>query len=308
MPVETSDTVLMVDPEYFATATFDTDIDNKSFQRKVSIKGKAIQALAKEEFYEMVNYIRAQNIKVIIMKSPKDAPDAVFTNDWLSTHVIDGKPYVFVYPMYAESRRKEVQVKELLAALKANTGITYQVKDFRGDYSKALEGNASLVFDNCTKKIFLSKSSRADETVAQQVADELGFELICFTAYDHTDKPVFQTTQMLSIGEKLIFVCSEAIKCDKEREIILKVLEKSNKTIIDVSIGQIFLRCCNSLEVKNKQGKNYLILSAMADMGFTKEQKEAIDKYCTRLPCNVKTIEDLGGGTARCMVAEILKP
>lgn len=308
MPIETSDTVLMVDPEYFATVRFETDIDNRSFQRKVGVKGKAIQALAKEEFYEMVNFIRAQNIKVIILKSPKDTPDAVFTNDWLSTHIIDGDPYVFIYPMYAESRRKEVQIKELLTALKDNTGISYKVKDFRGDHSKALEGNASLVFDNRMKKIFLSRSNRADESIAKQVADTLGYELICFTAYDHTDNPVFQTTQMLSIGEELIFVCSEAIKCEKEREAVITALTESGKTIIDVSIGQIFLRCCNSLEVKNKQGKNYLIISAMADLGFTKEQKEAIDKHCTRLPCNVKTIEDLGGGTARCMVAEILKP
>ena len=108
MPTQVSDTVLMVDPEYFATVTYETDIDNKSFRKEVKFKGKAIQSLAKDEFYEMVNYIRAKNIKVIIMKSPKGASDAVFTNDWLSTHVIDGDPYIFVYPMYAESRRSEV--------------------------------------------------------------------------------------------------------------------------------------------------------------------------------------------------------
>lgn len=308
MPTETSDTVLMVDPEYFATTTYATDIDNKSFQRKINFKGNAIQALAKEEFYEMVNYIRAHDIKVILMKSPKGASDAVFANDWLSTHVINGEPYVFVYPMYAESRRCEVQVKELLKVLETHTGIKYKIKDFRGDHSKALEGNAALVFDHSTKKVFLSRSCRADETIAKQVADELGYELICFTSYDHTDKPVFQTTQMLSIGEKLIFVCLESITDEKDRDLVANALHESKKVIIDVSKKQIFLRCCNSLEVKNKQGKSYLILSAMADAGFTNEQRQLIDKHCTRLPCHVKTIEDVGGGTARCMVAEILKP
>ncbi|BCD92549.1 hypothetical protein fh0823_26880 [Francisella halioticida] len=307
MFTQSSDTILMVDPEYFATTTYATDIDNKSFRKEVKFKGNAIQLLAKEEFYEMVNYIRSHNIKVITMKSPKGASDAVFANDWLSTHIINGEPYVFVYPMYAESRRCEVQVEELLKTLKINTGIKYKVEDFRGDYSRALEGNAALVFDNSSKKVFLSKSCRADETLAKQVADKLGFELIYFTSYDHTDNPVFQTTQILSIGEKLIFVCLESIKCEKEREMVINALSESGKTIIDISVGQILLRCCNTLEVKNKQGTIYLILSSMADMGFTKEQKEIIDQHCTRLPCHVKTIEDVGGGTARCMVAEILR-
>ncbi|MDE4988356.1 arginine deiminase-related protein, partial [Francisella tularensis] len=86
-------------------------------------------------------------------------------------------------------------------------------KDFRGDHSEALVGNAALVFDNSTKKVFISKSPRADEKLAKKVADELGYELITFTSYDHKDRPIYQTTQLLSIGEKLIFVCLESIKC-----------------------------------------------------------------------------------------------
>jgi hypothetical protein len=295
----------MVDPDYFARTTSETDIDNESFRKEVKFKGKAIQSLAKDEFYEMVNYIRAKNIRVITMKSPKGASDAVFTNDWLSTHVIDGVPHVFVYPMYAESRRCEVQTKELLKKLQEELNIKFKLKDFRGDHSKALEGNASLVFDNAEKKVFLSKSPRSDETLAKKVADELGYDLISFTSYDYKNNPVYQTTQILSIGEKLIFVCLESIKCEEEREFVTKALQASNKTIIDVSKEQILLRCCNTLELKNKQGISYLILSAMADMGFTNEQKKIIDQHCTRLPCHVKTIEDVGGGTARCMVAEI---
>ncbi|MBK2109630.1 arginine deiminase-related protein [Francisella tularensis] len=307
MSAQVSDTVLMVDPEYFALNTQKTDSDD-AFRRAVRLNEKAIQALARDEFYEMVNYIRSKDIKVIIMKSPKNAADAVFTNDWLSTHIINGQGYIFIYPMYSESRRCEVQPQQLLQTLESELKIKYKLKDFRGDHSEALEGNAALVFDNSTKKVFLSKSPRADEKLAKKVADELGYELITFTSYDHKDRPIYQTTQMLSIGEKLIFVCLESIKCDKDRDIVAQALHQSNKTIVDVSQKQVHLRCCNSLEVKNKQGRSYLILSATADMGFTDQQKQLIDLHCTRLPCHVKTIEDVGGGTARCMVAEILKP
>ncbi|MDE4961381.1 arginine deiminase-related protein, partial [Francisella tularensis] len=111
----------------------------------------------------------------------------------------------------------------------------YKLKDFSGDHSEALEGNAALVFVNSTKKFFLSKSPRADEKLAQKVADELGYELIKFTIYDHKDRPIYQTTKMLSIGEKLIFVCLESIKCDKVRDIVAQARHQTNNTIVEVS-------------------------------------------------------------------------
>lgn len=162
------------------------------------------------------------------------------------------------------------------------------------------------MFDNSTKRIFLSLSQRGNKELAQKVANELGFELITFTSFDHKDKPIYQTTQMLSIGEKLIFVCLESIKCEKERDLVANALQESGKVVIDISTKQTVLRCCNNLEVKNTQGRSFLILSATANMAFTDDQARIIDKYCSRLVCNVKTIEDVGGGTARCMVSEIL--
>jgi hypothetical protein len=298
----------MVEPTYFTLKTQKTDSDDYSFRREIKLKEPTIQALAKDEFYEMVNYIRAHDIKVIILKSPKNTSTAVFANDWFSTHIIDNQGYIFTYPMHSKERRDEVQSKELQRALHAELGINYKIKDFRGDFSRSLEGNAALVFDDSIKKVFISKSSRANEDLASEIAKELGYELIAFTSYDHKGKPIYQTTQMLSIGEKLIFVCLESIKCEKERDKVASILHSTGKIIVDVSTKQAFLRCCNSLEVKNKQGKSYLILSAMANMGLTKDQKELIDKHCTRLPCHVKTIEDVSGGTARCMVSGILKP
>ena len=301
---QVSDTVLMVEPSHFGFNQ-QTSIDN-SFQKESKLKANILQAMAKDEFYEMINYLRSINIKVIVMKSESKSPDQVFVNDWISTHYINGKPYIFVYPLYSETRRTEVEPILLKKTLKRELGIKYKVKDFRSDSSKALEGNAALVFDNSTKRIFLSLSQRGDKELAQKVAGELGFELITFTSFDHKDKPIYQTTQMLSIGEKLIFVCLESIKCKKERDLVANALQESGKVVIDISTKQSVLRCCNNLEVKNTQGRSFLILSATANMVFTDDQARIIDKYCSRLVCNVKTIEDVGGGTARCMVSEIL--
>ena len=301
---QVSDTLLMIEPTHFSFNQ-QTSADN-SFQKESKLKANILQAMAKDEFYEMINYLRSRSIKIIVMKSKSKSPDAVFVNDWISTHSINNEPYLFVYPLLSENRHTEVEPALLQKTLEHELGIKYKVKDFRGNSSKALEGNAALVFDNSTKKIFLSLSQRGDKELAQKVADELGFELIVFTSYYHKDRPIYQTTQMLSIGEKIIFVCLESIKCEKERELVANALQESGKVIIEISTKQIALRCCNSLEVKNRQGRSFLILSTTANMGFTDEQAKVIDKYCSRLVCNVKTIEDVGGGTARCMVAEIL--
>ena len=102
------------------------------------------------------------------MTPPKESPDAVFTNDWLSTHIIKDQPYIFTYPMYSESRKPEVQPQKLIKTLEKELGVKYKVKDFRDNSSKALEGNAALVFDNSTKTAFLSKSLRGDESIAQK--------------------------------------------------------------------------------------------------------------------------------------------
>ncbi|QLE79129.1 hypothetical protein FLM55_05000 [Francisella sp. Scap27] len=305
MHEQVSDTVLMVEPNNFG---FNQECyEDNSFQQESSLNSQTLQAMAKDEFYEMINYLRSRNINIIIMKSDSDSPDAVFVNDWLSTHKIDGKHYLFVYPLLSAIRRAEVEPQKLKNLLKEKLGLDYKIKDFRGDFSRHLEGNAAMVFDKTHKKIFLSLSRRGDKELAQKVADELGFDLITFTALDHKNKPIYQTTQILSIGEKLIFVCLESIKCEKERDIVAKALQDSGKTIIDLSKKQISLRCCNNLEVKNAQGRSFLILSATANMGLTENQTQMIDQYCERLACSVKTIEDVGGGTARCMVSEIIK-
>lgn len=305
MHEQVSDTVLMVEPNNFG---FNQEChEDNSFQKKSNLKVQTLQSMAKDEFYEMINYLRSRNINVIIMRSDSSSPDAVFVNDWVSTHKVDDTHYLYVYPLLSLLRRDEVEPLKLKKLLKEQLNIDYKVKDFRGDLSKYLEGNAAMVFDKTHKKIFLSISKRGNKELAQKVADELGFDLITFTSIDHKNKPIYQTTQMLSIGEKLIFVCLESIRCEKERDTVAKALQDTGRTIVDLSKKQISLRCCNNLEVRNRQGRSFLILSSTANMGLTESQVQTIDQHCERLVCGVRTIEEVGGGTARCMVSEIIK-
>ncbi|AIT09988.1 hypothetical protein LO80_08410 [Candidatus Francisella endociliophora] len=297
-----TDTVVMVKPTYFCFNQ-ETSVNN-AFQNKLAISNEELQARVMAEFNNMVKNIQSNDIDVVVLDSNLDTPDAVFPNNWFSTHIIDNQPYVFIYPMYTQNRRKEVQVENLLRHLKDTTKLDYKVLDLRGSYSKALEGTGVFIFDHEYKTAYMSISPRADVELAQVVCDKLGYKLIAFTSFDKKG-PIYHTNVMLSIGEHLAIVCLESIKSNKERDVVIQNLEHSNKKIIDISIEQMYQMCGNVLEVKNKHDKSFLILSETAKKGFTQTQLELINKYVTCIVSDIQNIEAVGGGSARCMVAEV---
>lgn len=297
-----TDTVVMVKPTHFCFNQ-ETSVNN-AFQNQLDISKNELQNKVMNEFNNMVEKIRLNHINVIVLDSNLDTPDAVFPNNWFSTHVIDNQPHIFVYPMYTENRRKEVQVENLLRNLKKSTGSDYETLVFRGDYSTALEGTGVFIFDHEYKTAYMSISPRADLELAKKVCDKLGYKLVIFTSFDKKG-PIYHTNVMLSIGEDLAIVCLESIKSDKEREIVIQSLEQSNKKIIDISLDQMYQMCGNILEIRNNYNKSFLILSETAHKGFTQNQLELINKYMTCIACDISTIETVGGGSARCMLAEI---
>jgi hypothetical protein len=256
------------------------------------------------EFNAMVSKIRATGIIVITLESNPDTPDAVFPNNWFSTHIIDNQHYLFIYPMCTENRRKEVQIDNLISELKATTGNDYKIVDLRDDYSKFLESTGVFIFDHEYKTAYISISPRADATLAKEVCDKLGYKLITFTSHDKKG-PIYHTNVMLSIGEKIAIICSESIKCNTEKKQVLDNLKKSNKEIIDISLEQMYQMCGNVLELKNADNHNFIILSTTANNGFTTKQIEVIDKHTKRIICDIPNIEHVGGGSVRCMMAEI---
>ncbi|ADA79183.1 citrulline utilization hydrolase CtlX [Francisella tularensis] len=297
-----ANTVVMVEPKYFCFNQ-ETSVNN-AFQNQLDISNDELQNRVIHEFENMVAKIRANGIEVIVLESKPNTPDAVFPNNWFSTHLIDNQPYVFIYPMYTQNRRNEVQVDKLLEQLNKLTTTNYKVIDLRGDYSKALEGTGVFIFDHEFKTAYMSLSPRADAQLAQQVCDKIGYKLVTFTSYDKKG-PIYHTNVMLSIGEYLAIVCLESIKSAIERELVIKTLQQSNKQIIDISLEQMYQMCGNVLEVKNKADKSFLILSQTAYNGFSQSQLALISKYATPIACDITNIEVVGGGSARCMLAEV---
>lgn len=297
-----ANTVAMVKPTYFCFNQ-ETSVNN-AFQNKLDISNEELQARVMLEFNNMVKNIQSNDIDVVVLDSNSNIPDAVFPNNWFSTHIINNQPYVFIYPMYTQNRRKEVQIENLLKHLKDTTKLDYKVLDLRGRYSKALEGTGVFIFDHEYKTAYMSISPRADAELAQVVCDKLGYKLIAFTSFDKKG-PIYHTNVMLSIGEHLVIVCLESIRSDKERELVIQSLQNANKEIIDISVEQMYQMCGNVLEVKNKYDKSFLILSETAKKGFTKSQLEIVNKYVTCIASDIQNIEAVGGGSARCMVAEV---
>lgn len=297
-----ANTIVMVEPKHFRFNQ-ETSVNN-SFQSKPDITNEQLQTAVLKEFKTMVCNIKSKGIDVITLESNDNTPDAVFPNNWFSTHIINGNPYVFIYPMYTQNRRNEVQIENLLKNLESNTGKEYKVLDFRGDFSKALEGTGVFIFDHEFKVAYMSVSPRADISLAKKVCEKIGYKLVTFTSFDKK-VPIYHTNVMMSVGEHVAVVCLESIRSDLERQSVVESLEQANKIIIDISLDQMYKMCGNVLEVKNKQGKSFLVLSETAHNGFTQQQLDKMTNYITCLPCSIKNIETVGGGSARCMLAEV---
>ena len=206
--------------------------------------------------------------------------------------------------MCTKNRRKEVQIGNLTSNLKKITGGDYKILDIRGDYSRFLESTGVFIFDHEYKVAYMSISPRADATLAKEVCDKLGYKLVAFTSYDK-EGPIYHTNVMLSIGENIAIVCSESIKCSDERSHVLNSLQTSNKEIVDISLEQMYQMCGNVLELENDDSQNFTILSTTANNDFTAEQLQVIDKHTKRIVCDIPNIENVGGGSARCMMAEV---
>ena len=297
-----ANTIVMVKPTYFCFNA-ETSLSN-AFQNKPNIDNNTLQNTVTAEFNAMVNQIRENGISVIILESQPDTPDAVFPNNWFSTHLIGNQRLLLIYPMCTENRRKEVQIDNLLTNLKATTGNNYKVVDLRNDYNKFLESTGVFIFDHKYKTAYMSSSPRADATLAKEVCDKLGYKLIIFTSYDK-EGPIYHTNVILSIGDNIAIVCSESIKCDIERKKVLDTLRNSNKEIIEISLEQMYQMCGNVLELKNSSNQHFTVLSTTANIGFTTVQLQVIDKHTKRILCDIPNIENVGGGSARCMMAEV---
>lgn len=298
----TASSVLMVPPEHFAFNQ-QTALSNV-YQKKLVHRDVRKQAM--KEFHGMVDALREEGIEVIEFRQPQPLPDAVFPNNWFSTHLNEtGGMDIILYPMLTENRQQEVVPDLLIQCLKAHGVEVDQIKDLRLQNSGALEGTGSVILDRASRKLYAALSPRTEKEMVGRLADELDYEPIIFHSVDPNGQAIYHSNVMMSVARAYAILCMESIKDEKERQSVIHHLEASGKQIIDISYTQLRHMCANALELLNAKGEAILVLSKQAYSHFTAGQRQRLESHAKLLPLELDTIETVGGGSARCMMAEL---
>lgn len=300
-----ADTLLMIRPSHFGfnteTAASNT-FQNESNQPDLS-------SIAQREFDVMIQRMQNENIHVICVNDqPKaNTPDAVFPNNWVSLQH-DGR--VVLYPMATPSRRRERR-PDILELLQDQFAFTInEVIDLTPSENKDafLEGTGSIVFDHINQLAFASLSQRTSSSVLDSLCQKLDYEPITFESKKFGNTAVYHTNVLLSIGERHAVVCLDAITEGKHKAKLIEQLEQSNRQLIEITEEQMFHFGANLLEVRNANGDPFIACSETAVNKFSKDQIRKLESHATLLPCSVPSIEKHGGGSVRCMLAEVFLP
>jgi hypothetical protein len=304
MSEQSANAVVMIRPSRFYPNP-ETALDN-AFQEEVETESSdTLTAQARAEFDEAVRTLSAAAVKVHVFDDTiaPEKPDAVFPNNWFSTHQ-DGR--IALYPMYTPSRRTERR-HDIIASLQHNyqvSGIVdYSLYEERGLY---LEGTGSLVLDHENRIAYVSLSRRADREPLEKFCADFNYEPVTFQSSSDDGRPIYHTNVILCVGTQLALVGLEMIDDPAQREIVRSSLAATGKTIIALGRDQIANFAGNALELQNGHEK-LLVLSARAASHLTVAQRMTIERFARLLPLSLPTIE-LAGGSARCMMAAVHLP
>lgn len=303
--MQTTSTVLMIEPIAFGFNE-QTAVNNYfQVQQDGNVQGEALK-----EFNTFVEKLRAKGINVITIKDTIDpkTPDSIFPNNWVSFHA-DGK--VVLYPMFAENRRLERR-NDIIDQIKNQFLVTEVI-----DYSETekdnlfLEGTGSMIFDHDNKIAYGSVSLRLDEALFRKFCSEFGFTPVVFHSYQTAGEerlPIYHTNVMMCVADQFVVICLDCIDDESERNNVIKTIKNSGKELIEISENQMQNFAGNMLQVQNQSGEKFLVMSQSAYKSLNPEQISAIEKYCEIIYSDLEAIETNGGGSARCMLAEVFLP
>jgi hypothetical protein len=301
---QSTNSVLMIRPGRFYPNP-ETAADN-AFQRSAGRGSDALTLLARKEFDAAVQMLRAAGVNVHVFEdtTEPEKPDAVFPNNWISMHH-DGR--IALFPMYSALRRRERR-QDIVEELRKHYRVT-EVIDYSAfeDEGCCLEGTGSLVLDHLNKIAYVSLSNRSNPKVIQRFADDFGYEPVIFTSIGSNGQPIYHTNVVMCIGTAFAMVGLELIRNKPERQQVRSRLEKAGKEIVELSADQIENFAANAIELHNKGGEKLLALSSRAGHALTEDQRKRLSRYARLVPLALPTIE-LGGGSARCMIATIHLP
>ncbi|NNL83320.1 MAG: amidinotransferase [Winogradskyella sp.] len=306
---QTTNTILMVRPVKFRMN--EQTAVNNYFQEDIDLKTSEINLKAQEEFDAFVDKLRAAGITVIVENDDElaDTPDSIFPNNWVSFHE-NGD--VVIYPMFAENRRKERR-DEIFMRLEDERYSIKHIIDYTSaeDEGFFLEGTGSLALDRVNRKAYCALSPRADEELVIEFCEDMEYTPVIFTANQTVDGerlPIYHTNVMMCLAENFAVICLDSIDDSKERKAVAKSLKDDGKEIIAITEEQMHSFAGNMLQLKGKNDQLYLVMSEAAHLSLRTDQINAIEKHCPILSSSLETIETCGGGSARCMMAEVFLP
>lgn len=301
-----TDTILMVRPAAFGYNE-ETAVNNAFQTKDDSLSANDIQQKALEEFDAFVAKLQAAGVEVIVVEDLPEphTPDAIFPNNWVTFHE-SGR--VVTYPMFSTIRRKERRM-DILERLEQHFEINdhFHLENREAD-EIYLEGTGSLILDRPNEIMYACLSPRTHRKLVEEFARKLAYEPIIFTAIDDEGQEIYHTNVMMALGEDFAIICLDVIEDIIERQDVIEAIENSGKEIIEISMDQMLDFAGNMLQVKSKDGKTYLVMSETAYESLYEDQLEKIEEYTEILYSSIPTIETFGGGSVRCMMAEVFLP
>ncbi|RMB56330.1 amidinotransferase [Dokdonia sinensis] len=284
---------------------------NNYFQEDINLRNAAINERAQKEFDSFVEKLREKGVNVIVENDDEkgDTPDSVFPNNWVSFHESGN---VAIYPMFAENRRKERR-EEIFMRLESEGFYIENIIDYTSAENEGffLEGTGSVLMDRVNERAYCALSPRADEELFIEFCEDFEYTPVIFTANQTVEgkrMPIYHTNVMMCLAENFCVICLESIDDLKERKNVAKHLKATGKEIIEISEAQMHQFAGNMLQVLGSNNTRLLVMSAAAHKSLNKSQIDRIEKHCEIVSSNLETIETCGGGSARCMMAEVFLP
>lgn len=306
MEKQLTDTILMIEPVAFGFN--DQTAVNNYFQQNDQLSPSEIQRLAHDEFICMVQTLESNGIHVIVKRDSliPVTPDSIFPNNWITFHE-GGK--IVIYPMFAPNRRtersKEVIGKVIESGFKLTENVDYSSYENENIF---LEGTGSMILDRENRIAYAALSERTNEQLFRKFCNEFSYKPVCFHANQTVNgqrMPVYHTNVMLCVGDKFVVVCHESIDDEHEREMLCASFKTTGKELISISEQQMHHFAGNMLQLQNRQNEKLLIMSQSSFEVLSPKQLASLSKYNRLISIAVPTIEKYGGGSVRCMMAEV---
>ncbi len=300
--MQNTNNLLMIKPVNFGFN--DETALNNAFQIKDTNINYNVQEKALNEFNNYVKKLEENGINVTVIDDTPvpHTPDSIFPNNWISFHS-DNR--ICLYPMFALNRRLER--KNTVIEIIKNKFIVKDIVDLTYYENKDLflEGTGSMVLDRVFKVAYACLSARTNIVVLKDFAEKFGYKIVTFNATDKNNLPIYHTNVVMSVTEQIVIICLEAVNDKLERETLKETISNTKKELLEISFEQMNSFAGNILQVKNNVGIQFMIMSQSAYNSLTTSQISKIEKYNKIIAVNLDTIEKNGGGSARCMLAEI---